>query len=297
MSKVSVCMPIYNPDPTYVQAAIESILQQDYPDFELLLVDDCSTRPADRLFEELADPRVKFHRNSRNYGLPGNWSRCVELAQGEYITIFHQDDLMYPHNLARKAEMLDRHPSMGLVYSDIWNIDETGQKLSRHPARISDADQVLTGLELLSITTKRINPIACPSVMARKSCYERLGAFDARLTYSSDLEMWLRIAKSYEVGFIGEPLVGRRLHAAQASHRYYSDGTDFIDLLNALDIAFADWPSPGYARYARAAYLTLSQRAGVQAASRLRHMRPAQAAQYTSIMFTAWKRARRFSSQ
>lgn len=296
MSKVSVCIPVYNPNREFLRASVESILQQEYPDFELLLVDDYSTSLPDGLFEEFSDPRVRLHRNPRNYGLPGNWSRCVELAQGEYITIFHQDDLMYPRNLSCKAEMLDRYPSVGLVYSDIWNLDEDGQKVARHPARISDDDQILTCAEVASMVGRYVNFIACPSVVVRKSCYERLGVFDPRLSYSSDFEMWLRIAKVYDIGFIGEPLVGRRVHQQQASTKFWNDGSNFVEMMKALDIAFTDWPTPGYAPHARAAHLLLARWAGFRVLSRLRRMKLAQAARFTTLMFTAWRRARSFSS-
>ena len=112
--KVSVCIPSHN-GADFLPQAIESVLAQTFTDFELVVVDDSSDDASVAIARSFDDPRLRLHANPARLGLVGNWNRCVELARGEYIYLFHQDDVMEPDNLARKSSFLDEHPSAGFV--------------------------------------------------------------------------------------------------------------------------------------------------------------------------------------
>src|SRR5581483_3434627 len=127
---LSVCIPVYNGN-QFLEAAIKSVLNQSFTDYELIIVDDCSAQDPQPIIKRFADRRIQFHRNAVRQGLVGNWNRCVELAGGQYICVFHQDDVMQPENLRRKIEVLQQHPAAGLAYSDARVVEED---LSvRHP--------------------------------------------------------------------------------------------------------------------------------------------------------------------
>ena len=254
MPKVSVCVPAYNPGP-YLRPALQSILAQDYHDFEVIVVDDCSTDPVRGIVGELADPRISFQRNPRNLGLVGNWNRCLALAGGEYVAIFHQDDLMRPGNLAAKAAMLDANPGVGFVYSNIETIDADGRITGGHWLPQPPADAVEPGRACFERLALNGNFIACPTVMARATCYQKLGGFDPRLPFTCDLEMWMRIASRYDVGYLAARLVAVRVHPSQETQRFSGAGREIHAVRRALAIAFAAHApagiSPGLRRSAR----------------------------------------------
>jgi glycosyltransferase involved in cell wall biosynthesis len=104
--KVTVCMPVFNGS-EYIAEAIESVLAQTYRDFQLIVSDNCSSDDTGAIVQRFDDPRIRYSKNATNLGLIGNMNRCLELATGDYLCIFHHDDVMLPENLARKVQVLD----------------------------------------------------------------------------------------------------------------------------------------------------------------------------------------------
>ena len=115
---VSVLMTSYNRE-DHIAEAIESVLAQWYEDFELLVVDNCSTDRSAEIAHEYAarDPRVRVHVNERNLGQFGNRNRAAELARGQLMKYHDSDDLMYPHCLAVMVPPLLNEPRAGLGLS------------------------------------------------------------------------------------------------------------------------------------------------------------------------------------
>ena len=102
-------MPAWN-GAAYIEQAVSSVLAQTFEDFELLVIDDCSDDDTVAIVSRFDDPRIRVEVNQSRLGLVGNWNRCLEEASGEYVNIFHQDDVMAPDNLRRKVELLDQQP-------------------------------------------------------------------------------------------------------------------------------------------------------------------------------------------
>lgn len=113
MSKVTVLMPTYNVAP-YVKEAIESVLHQTYADFELLVVDDCSTDQTVDVVRSIADPRVRLEQNESNLGLADNLNRGLSLIHTEYVARMDGDDIAEPDWLEREVAVLDNHPEIGV---------------------------------------------------------------------------------------------------------------------------------------------------------------------------------------
>lgn len=255
--KVSVCIPVYNAG-DFLALAIASVLDQEFEDFELIIVDDFSTQPTEAIIQQFDDKRIRFRCNSHNLGLVDNWNRCLELTRGKYITILHQDDMMLPNNLFRKVAMLDANPTVGFVYSNIQQIDQTGQLIGGHWIDQLGVDSILPGQMLFKMVAVTGNPISCPSVVVRAECYERLGIFNKRLPFATDLEMWMRIAGDYDIGYLAHPLISQRVHPKQATARFQGTGRDYWDVLHALDIVFSRSLPLTHSNYARGCYRTLS---------------------------------------
>ncbi|MDI1355626.1 MAG: glycosyltransferase family 2 protein [bacterium] len=99
---ISVCVPAYN-NAAYLRETIESVLHQTHSNFELILVDDCSTDSTWDVINEFKDPRIKSSRNEKNMGMHGNWSKALSLATGKYIKLICGDDILYPRCLELQA--------------------------------------------------------------------------------------------------------------------------------------------------------------------------------------------------
>ncbi len=218
---LSVCMPIYNGN-KFLEEAVRSVLNQTFKDFELIIVDDCSTEDPAPILNRIKDPRIQFHRNAVRQGLVGNWNRCVELSRGELVCVFHQDDVMLPDNLRCKVETLRQNPRAALVYSDARVVEED---LSvRHPGwftpTLPNEDKVFAGREFFEKMAVGDNMVCCPSAMFRRAAFEQLGKFDPQLPYTADWEMWLRMALQFDVAYLKEPLLLYRVHDRNETHRF-----------------------------------------------------------------------------
>jgi len=267
--KVSVCIPVYNPG-SFLASAIDSVLTQSFTDFELLVIDDASSQPVEDTIARYADSRLRFERNSRNLGLVGNWNRCLMLARGEYVTIFHQDDIMAQSNLLRKVDFLDRHSNVGFVYSDVDRISTTGDKIGCYPIAQPQSDAIFDGSQFYKMVASTGNPVPCPAVLARAECFQNWGGFDSRLPFATDLEMWLRLAIHCDIGYIAKALVALRVHPGQETARFIFSGKDYQDVLAALNLIYSRDLPWEYARYARQTYRTLGAQASAMARWRLR---------------------------
>lgn len=128
--RVSIGLPVYNGAPV-LQVTLDSLLNQSYSDFELIISDNASTDQTEdlcRAYAEL-DNRVRYYRNRENIGLGRNFNRVFELATGEYFKWASSDDLCKPDYLSRCVEVLDRDPDVVLAYPKTTFIDETGKIL------------------------------------------------------------------------------------------------------------------------------------------------------------------------
>ena len=217
--RVSVCIPTYN-GAVFLAEAIKSVLDQSLSDFELLIVDDCSTDATLEIARSFTDSRIRIHRNEERLGIPGNWNRCLSLAQGEYISLFHQDDVMLPENLARKVETLASDPTISLVHSAVEFLVEDST-LSPPANWLDDAteDLVIDG----RVYFRKLllgNLICAPAVMARRKTLLDLGGFDETLGFTPDYAMWLKLCVEGRVAFLSQPLLLYRWHGKNASHAY-----------------------------------------------------------------------------
>lgn len=222
--QVSVCIPTYN-GREFLADALRSVLSQTYADFELLVMDDDSTDGTRDVVQSFSDPRLRLHHNTRRYGLPGNWNRCLELASGEYVCIFHQDDLMLPENLAHKVQALDADASVMLVHSaaEVLVSPDAPAPL---PSWEGQADEVLDGSACLRKLVLEGNFICCPSVVVRRRPLLEAGGFCEQLGFACDYEAWMRLAALGRVVFLCRPLVRYRWHGNNASHVFAQGRAD-----------------------------------------------------------------------
>ena len=241
--RLSVCLPTYNGE-AYVAEAMRSVLQQSYTDFEVVAVDDGSTDRTVEILHEFTDPRIRVYQNPHRRGIPGNWNVAVELARGEYVCVFHQDDVMLADNLARKMALFESDPSLSLVHSLAEPIIEPDA-----PSRLSewmekaDTDFVEEGETYFRKLLLRGNCVCAPTVIVRREQLAAVEGFNEALGYACDYEMWMKLCVEGRVGFLHDALVGYRWHAGNASHRYqYERGVEECGRAMRAAVAYyADW--------------------------------------------------------
>ncbi|MBW4651841.1 MAG: glycosyltransferase [Kaiparowitsia implicata GSE-PSE-MK54-09C] len=196
MPKVSVIIPAYNAM-RYLPATVDSVLNQTFKDFEMLIIDDGSSDEIRQWTSYLLDPRAQLI-SQQNQGLPGARNTGIMHAKGEYIAFLDADDLWEPTKLEKQVCRFEQYPDVGLVHAWMEFIDENGKPTGR----IMRSDANGNAWKLLA----ERNVIACPSVMVRKSCFDITGMFDRSLRSVEDWDMWIRIAAKFPIALIAEPL-------------------------------------------------------------------------------------------
>jgi len=221
--KVSVCIPAFNAA-DYLRQAVESVLGQDYQDYEIVIVDNCSTDHTGSLVSELqqlSNGRIRFYQNDRNIGLVGNLNRCLEYAKGSYIKFLCADDLLLPGCLDQMAAGLDLHQSVKLVGSGRLVIDMYGNKLVTK--RYVSGDSIVRGKQVITRCLFGGNYIGEPTaVMFRKS--DLKGCFREDMPQLSDMDMWFQLLEQGDLLSLEKPLCAIRSHPAQMTHANVRSG-------------------------------------------------------------------------
>lgn len=231
MNSVSILLPVYNGE-AFLEAAIESVLAQSFQDFDLIIVDDCSTDGSPSIIERMKerDARIKSFTNQTNQGLFANYNRCLSLAEGRYIKPFAQDDILAQDCLQRMFDVLEHDQSVALV-SSARNITDAGGKTVEtkciFPAdrKVRGEDVILYNLIVLS------NWVGEPSTVMFRSQFSGTG-FDTSCFHLGDIDMWFSVLKNGEYYFIAEPLASFRRHSLNATNNNLSG------LLFALDAVY-----------------------------------------------------------
>ncbi|HEY0598047.1 glycosyltransferase family 2 protein [Sphingopyxis sp.] len=197
--RVSMVMPVHN-GARWLAEAINSILDQDFRDFELILVNDASRDESPAIMADAVarDPRVLLIDLKTNVGLPAALNHGFAAARGELHSWTSDDNLLRPPMLGRLVATLDAHPEADVVHADFTLIDEAGAELGR--SRVGPVERLLYGN----------NVGACFLYRARVT--EALGGYDTRLFGVEDYDFWLRAAQHFAFVALHEDLYVYRKH-------------------------------------------------------------------------------------
>ncbi len=196
MPTVSVIVPTYNTI-AYLPDAIESILQQTFEDFEILLVNDGSTDSTAEWAKKITDPRVRYIEQN-NQGLSAARNTGLDLAQGRYVAFLDADDVWEPTKLDKQVALLETNPDIGMVHSWVWFMDGEGRSTGRIWKTQAE------GMALAHLLQR--NDVAVLSALVRRECFTRIGGFDIALRSLEDWDLWLRLAVNDSIAVIREPL-------------------------------------------------------------------------------------------
>jgi glycosyltransferase involved in cell wall biosynthesis len=245
---VSVCIPTFNAA-RWILNCVESARAQSYPRLEVLIIDDESTDETVELIRSIDDERIRLVVNEQNIGLARNWNKCVEMSRGDFIKFLFHDDILYPDCVEKMMRLLLSNKNVGLVFSprDIIVEGDPESKLTKiwlqncttlH-TRFQKLEPVNHGRGLFVQYLQRGfrgNWIGEPSsVLIRKECFTRLGLFNPNLYQVCDVEMWLRIMFSYDIGFLPEKVTAFRFHSDSTSFRNITSRRNCLDQLWLLE--------------------------------------------------------------
>ncbi len=217
--KISVCLDSFNYG-RFLPEAIESVLSQSFQDFELVILDDCSTDDSFTIAERYAlqDRRVVAVRNARNLGMVKNRNACLVLARGEYVKWLHADDFLCARDaLERMAGVLDGNHAISLVASARRMVDENSHATGTWSS--FEEERPIAGTTVINrCLFEQRNLIGGPSaVMFRRAHVSR--GFDEAFFVMADLEMWFHLLEQGCFAYIREPLCAFRAHSRQQTEK------------------------------------------------------------------------------
>jgi glycosyltransferase involved in cell wall biosynthesis len=208
MARVSVVIPSYNHQ-RFIVKCIESVLTQTFQDFEIIIIDDCSSDGSVDQIKSFKDERIKFEINSSNNGATSTVNRGISLARGEFIAILSSDDLWHKDKLERQIGFMDGNPDVGAVFSLAELIDENGLSLLNSSDQYANIfHQSNRGRHAwLNHFFFNYNCLCHPSALIRRSCFEKVGLYTEGFAQLPDFEMWIKICTNFEIYIIEERLV------------------------------------------------------------------------------------------
>ncbi|MFC2064944.1 glycosyltransferase [Chloroflexota bacterium] len=200
-SVVSVIMPIYN-HANFIRRAIDSVLMQTYPYWELIIWDDGSTDNSEEIITSYQDNRIKYFKEE-NRGVSYARNRAIEHSIGDYIAFLDSDDEWLEEKLAVQVNVLDNHIQIDILFSDFYNInDSTNEKYRTfsHYSKIMkslEVEQFNHGLFIIKNgileSISRDNFIATDTIIVRREKLAEIGLFNEDLRNSVDFELWWRM--------------------------------------------------------------------------------------------------------
>ena len=227
---VSVCVPTYNYG-RFLPDCIESVLQQTFSDWELVITDDGSTDSTEEIVNHYAAlyPRIRFLRNEQRLGMSPNLKRAAESARGRYLKMLCADDWIAPRCLEVLCGLLERYPGVVLatsaeIHTDALGVPQCVQFLFGEPVSL------IRGEVMLDRMAKGLGFGGNSSFLIRRSAYQEVGGYDPRLPYASDYDLAARLCQIGDYIHTDEGLFYGRKHPAASSS---------VDPGNLLDVQ--DW--------------------------------------------------------
>ncbi len=243
MPQISVIIPSYNTEKT-IRETIESVLNQTFPDFELIVINDGSTDSTLDIIASITDPRLKVF-SYPNSGVSISRNRGFSHSSGEFITFLDADDLWTPDKLEAQLKALQENPKTAVAYSWTAEIDEIGQHLGTG-CDFTKSGDVYESLLLVNFLASGSNPLI------RRQALMEVGGFEQSLTPAEDWHMYLRLAARYHFIAVPYPHVLYRKSPSSAScnlskleaaclrvlERAYSHAPESIHYLNLKRLSF-----------------------------------------------------------
>lgn len=206
--RVSICIPTYN-GALFIEKTIRSVLDSTYSNVEIIISDDGSNDNTVKIIEEIDDKRVCLLKNNQHMGVPKNWNASIKNANGEFIGLLNQDDLIGPFWISFAVQILQNHSHIGWV-STAFNIIDKDNKIIDHKSIFPETKEYSLNEVFLNIV--RLDGFA-PTFIARRKILEEIDYYDEKAGPGADNDLFLRLASKFPLYYSNKP------HASWRSHR------------------------------------------------------------------------------
>lgn len=203
--KISVILPVYNCE-LYIKETIDSVLNQTFSDFELLIIDDCSTDKTVSIIKEYSDERICLIEKETNSGYTDSLNFGISIANGEYIARMDGDDICLPERFAKQVAFLDKNSTIILCGTAIKFIGSSSGNLF-YPQ---------TNEEIKICLFSFLPTFAHPTVMGKKEIFKKYN-YNKNFEPAEDYELWTRFVQEGEAANLNEILLEYRVHSNQVS--------------------------------------------------------------------------------
>lgn len=213
---ISVVMPAYNAQ-KYLSGAIESILNQTFKKFELIIVNDASTDRTLSIIKSYSgkDPRILIINNAKQLDIAGSLNKGISKASSNIIARMDADDISFPNRLELQYKLINRSKKIAAVGANIVVMDPEEKD-------IATRTYPETSKELKACLFK-YSPFAHPVVMFRKKIFEEVGKYNPKYSPTEDLDLWFRIGRKHEFRSVPQLLLRYRLSEKSSSHSIIRD--------------------------------------------------------------------------
>lgn len=208
---ISIVLPIYNGE-KYMRESIDSVIMQSYKNWELIIVNDCSTDNTAEIANGYVqkDSRIKYYKNEKNMRLPKTLNRGFSLAKGDYLT-WTSDDNLFKENALEKMILALKKDNADFVYASYETIDENGKYIDYVKTNENGKYEII-GHNVVG---------AC--FMYTRKVYETVGDYDYNYTLVEDYDYWLRIFAKFNTTYIEDVLYSYRFHSGALTSTERSD--------------------------------------------------------------------------
>lgn len=237
MPLVSICIPTYN-NARFLRECLDSIVNQTYTNKEIIVSDNASTDEIEKIAKEYVKKyKVKYYKNEKNIGAEANFNRCIELAKGEFIAIYHSDDLYMPDMVQKQVQVFQDNLSIGAVFTMANHINDCGKLIGEDKLPVElKYKSCFYFPEIFLSVLENGNFLVCPSVIVKGKIYKELVPFNKkRFKTSADLDMWLRILEKYPIAILDEKLMNRRIGYTQGTYIINYLRTEQADFFRVID--------------------------------------------------------------
>jgi glycosyltransferase involved in cell wall biosynthesis len=241
---LTIFVPTHNSE-RFLKKTLESILNQNYPNFKVVVSDNASTDRTVEIVKSFQDPKLFFRENilsiksDKDYiGCYDNYNGCLRsgLAEGEFVAFYHSDDIYEKDMVRKEVEFLMANPEAGAVFTLGTLIDENDKMIGKFklPNELKRKN-IYNFMEIFKALLKNGNIfLQTPTFMARKNIFEKIGLFNEEdFGTSADLEMWLRILEKHPIGILNEKLIRWRVRWGGKRYQYLC--TERADFFKVMD--------------------------------------------------------------
>lgn len=237
LKKVSIVIPSYNSEKT-IKRTINSILNQTYPNFNIIIVDDCSTDNTVKIINEFSNPKITLHINETNIGFENNWNKALSMANGDFIKLIPDDDTLEKDALKLQVDILNNNQNVSLVSSKRNIIDINDKILMVRGNQIGNSNICTYKTAIKYIVRSGTNPIGEPgTTMFRANILQKVGKFNGQYPHFIDLDFYIRLLEHGDYYFINKVLGsfrvwGRSYSVVNQQEHYLESKLIFNNLYN-----------------------------------------------------------------